>query len=135
MSNSFHARFLCSPLTPTCMHAKSLQSYPTLSDPMNFKLPDSFVHGILQARMWECVAIPSSRGSCWLRDWTHISHFSYIGRQVLYHCTTWELPQTPTVCLHSCPLSWWCYLTISSAASLFSFCLQSLQRTIRGIVL
>ena len=24
----------------------------------------------------------------------------------------------------SCPLSWWCYLTISSSDSLFSFCLQ-----------
>ena len=26
----------------------------------------------------------------------------------------------------SCPLSWWCYLTISSSATPFSFCLQSL---------
>ena len=31
---------------------------------------------------------------------------------------------SPGVCSHSCPLSWWCYLTISSAA-LLSFCLQS----------
>ena len=29
------------------------------------------------------------------------------------------------VCSDSCPLSWWCYLTISSSAALFSFCLQS----------
>ena len=29
------------------------------------------------------------------------------------------------VCSNSCPLSWWCYLTISSSASPFSFCLQS----------
>ena len=29
------------------------------------------------------------------------------------------------VCWNSCPLSWWCYLTISSSATLFSFCLQS----------
>ena len=28
------------------------------------------------------------------------------------------------VCSNSCPLSWWCYLTISSYASLFSSCLQ-----------
>ena len=27
---------------------------------------------------------------------------------------------------NSCPLSWWCFLTISSSASPFSFCLQSL---------
>ena len=31
----------------------------------------------------------------------------------------------PGVCSGSCPLSWWCYLTISSSANLFSFCLQS----------
>ena len=31
----------------------------------------------------------------------------------------------PTVCSNSCPLSWWCYPTISSSATPFSFCLQS----------
>ena len=31
----------------------------------------------------------------------------------------------PRVCSNSCPLSWWCCLTISSSAALFSFCLQS----------
>ena len=29
------------------------------------------------------------------------------------------------VCSNSCPLSWWCYLIISSSAASFSFCLQS----------
>ena len=29
------------------------------------------------------------------------------------------------VCSNSSPLSWWCYLTISSSAASFSFCLQS----------
>ena len=29
------------------------------------------------------------------------------------------------VCSNSCPLSQWCYLTISFSATLFSFCLQS----------
>ena len=29
------------------------------------------------------------------------------------------------VCSNSCPLSWWCYLIISSSATPFSFCLQS----------
>ena len=29
------------------------------------------------------------------------------------------------VCLDSCPLTWWCYLTVSSSATLFSFCPQS----------
>ena len=34
-------------------------------------------------------------------------------------------PLSPGVCSSSCPLSWWCYLTILSSATLFSFCLQS----------
>ena len=34
-------------------------------------------------------------------------------------------PLSPRVCTNSCPLSWWCYLTISSSATSFSFCLQS----------
>ena len=32
---------------------------------------------------------------------------------------------SPRVCSNSCPLSWWCYLTISFFATLFSFWLQS----------
>ena len=32
---------------------------------------------------------------------------------------------SPWVCSNSCPLSQWCYLTISSSVTLFSFCLQS----------
>ena len=31
----------------------------------------------------------------------------------------------PRVCSNSCPLSWSCYLTILSSATVFSFCLQS----------
>ena len=32
---------------------------------------------------------------------------------------------SPGACSNSCPLSWWCYLTISSSVVPFSFCLQS----------
>ena len=32
---------------------------------------------------------------------------------------------SPRVCSNSCPLSWWCYITISSFAALFSFRFQS----------
>ena len=32
---------------------------------------------------------------------------------------------SPGVYSHSCALSWWCYLTTSSSATLFSSCLQS----------
>ena len=39
------------------------QSCPTLCDPMDCSPPGSSVHGILQARILEWVAIPFSRGS------------------------------------------------------------------------
>ena len=42
--------------------AKSLQSCPTLCDPMDCSLPGS-IHGIFQARILEWVAISFSRGS------------------------------------------------------------------------
>ena len=45
-----------------CMCAKSLQSCPTLQSHGLYP-PGSSVHGILQAGIPECVAIPSSRGS------------------------------------------------------------------------
>ena len=50
--------------------AKSLQSCLTLCDPMDNSPPGSSVHGILQARILEWVAVPSSRGSSQPRDWT-----------------------------------------------------------------
>ena len=37
--------------------------------------------GILQARILKWVAMPSSRGSSWPRDRTHLSYVSCIGRQ------------------------------------------------------
>ena len=43
--------------------AKSLQSCPTLRDPMDGGLPGSSVHGIFQARVLEWVAIAFSRRS------------------------------------------------------------------------
>ena len=49
----------------------------------------SSVHGILQARMLEWVAISSSRGSSGPKVW---SHSSCIGRQILYHWATREKP-------------------------------------------
>ena len=51
-----------------CMGAKSLQLCLTLWDPMNCSLPDSSVHGILQERILEQVAMPFSRGSSQPRD-------------------------------------------------------------------
>ena len=53
---------------------------PTLCDPMDCSPLGSSVHGILQARIREWVAMPSSRGSSQPRDQTWVSHVSCIGR-------------------------------------------------------
>ena len=53
-----------------CVCARSLQSYPTLCNPMDYSPPDFSVHGILQARILESIFMPSSRGSSPPRDQT-----------------------------------------------------------------
>ena len=63
----------------------SVQSCPTLCDPMDCSPPGFSVHAILQARILEWVAIPYSRISSWPRDRTHVSCISFIGRWILYH--------------------------------------------------
>ena len=50
---------------------KVTQSCPTLCNPMDY-----MVHGILQARILEWVAIPFSRESSQLRDGTQVSHIA-----------------------------------------------------------
>ena len=45
----------------------------TLCNPMDYSLPGSFVHGFLQARILEWVAMPFSRGSSPPRNWTWVS--------------------------------------------------------------
>ena len=52
---------------------KVAQSCPTLCNSMDCSLPGSFVHGILQSRILEWVAMSSSRGSSWPRDQTWVS--------------------------------------------------------------
>ena len=58
----------------------ALQSYPILCDQMDSSPPGSFVHGVFQARILECIAISYPRGSSQPRDPTHIS---CIGRWIL----------------------------------------------------
>ena len=45
------------------MHVKLVQWCLTLCDPMDCSPPGSSAHGILQVRILEWVALPSSRGS------------------------------------------------------------------------
>ena len=54
------------------------QLYPTPCNPVDYSPPGSYVHGILQARTLEWVAISFSRGSSQPRDQTRASRF--VGR-------------------------------------------------------
>jgi len=57
---------LTTPALLSCFSLKSLQSCQTLCEPMDYSLPGSSVHGILQARILEWVAISFSMAA--LRD-------------------------------------------------------------------
>ena len=78
----------------SCLYlcAKLLQLCSTFCDPLDYSSPVSSVHGILQARILEWVAVPSTKGSFQPKDWTHISYISCIGRLVLYQLLPpWEV--------------------------------------------
>ena len=75
----------------TLLHSLHTQSRLTLCDHMDCSLSGSTVHGILQARILEWVAIPFSRGSSWPRDlfifnWRIPTLQYYIG---FCHTSTW----------------------------------------------
>ena len=70
--------------------ATLLQSCPTLCDPMDYSPPGPSVHGILQARILEWVAIPFSRRSSQLRYWTRVYLYS---RRILYHLSHQGIPK------------------------------------------
>ena len=72
-----------------CVCSVSL-SCPTLCHSMDCSPPASLVHGILQTRILEWVAISYSRRSSPPRDWTHISCVSCTGGRILYHWTIWQ---------------------------------------------
>ena len=55
------------------MKVKFTQPCLTLGNSLDYSLPDSSVHGILQARILEWVAFPFSRGSSQPRDQTQVS--------------------------------------------------------------
>ena len=136
--------------------AQSLQLCPALCNPMDCSPPGSSGHRIFLARIVEWVALPSSRGSSQLTDWTQVfcilfiagkffttepsgkpNDFSFRSVQVsrsadslwphgLQHAMLPCPSPIPRLCTNSCPLSQWCHPTISSSAVPFSSCLQSL---------
>ena len=67
--SSTFSESISKPVLVMCVFTKSSL---TLCDPMDCSLPGSLVHGILQARILEWVAISSSRGSSRPRDQTGV---------------------------------------------------------------
>ena len=83
-----------------CVRAQSFQACLTLCDPMGCSPSGSSVHGILQARIVEWVAMTSSRGSSLPRDWTSSVSYVHLHWQVVSlplapsangknHCSQW----------------------------------------------
>ena len=85
------------------VHAKSLHLSPDTTNLMGCSQPGSSVHGIVQARILECIAMPSSRGSSRPRDPTYVSYFSTV-RRVLCH---WQHLASPLLCANWIPKSLW----------------------------
>ena len=73
---------------------KVTQSCLTLCDAMNY-----IVHGILQARILEWVAISYSRDSSQPRNRAHIFYVSCTGSRILYQCA--KLESSVQYCLDS----------------------------------
>ena len=72
------------------------QTCPTLCDPTDCSLTGSSVHRLLQARILEWVAMPSSRGSSRPRDRTWVSHTAGS------FFTLWANRETPRTYTHIC---------------------------------
>ena len=88
---------------PMLLLLLAAQSCPTLCSPRDCRPPGSSVHGILQARILEWVAIPFSRGSSQSRDGTWV--FCIAGRFLTIWATTQGCSQMP-FCLWSWPPIW-----------------------------
>ena len=78
--NNFSVMICGENFTPLCENVFTFEwlfacaySYQTLCNPMNCSSPGFSVHEIFQARILECVAVSSSRGSSQSRDQTCVS--------------------------------------------------------------
>ena len=104
---------------------------PTLCNPMDWGLPGSSVHGILQARILERVALSLPRRSSWPRDWTQVSCTA--GRLL----TVWATGKLFDALCRCCFLQGWhlaspcggssCYWAqaLDTRASVFAACVLS----------
>ena len=87
------------------------QSFLTLCNPMDCSPPSSSIHGILQARILQWVAISFSRGSSQCRDWTWVSQIAE------RFFIIWVIREAKPPLF----LAW--YITISNYCSPFHLCI------------
>ena len=97
---------------------------------MDCSLPASSVHGILQARLLEWVAIAFSRGSSWPRDRTHVF---CIGRRVLYTEPPEKSAQCVIVCKDAKSISWRLSWFLKGSGSSHSFPQRMLKLLLKGL--
>ena len=71
-----------------CMHTQSLSLRLTLCASMDCSLQGTSVHGILQTRILEWVAMPFSKGSSWPKDQISISCISCLAGRFFTHWAT-----------------------------------------------
>ena len=76
------------------------ESCTTVWDPIDCSLPGSSVHGISRQEYRIGLSFPTP-GSSRPKDQTCISWVFCIGRQILYHCTTWETLNWYRDCIQS----------------------------------
>ena len=97
------------------VHSQLLQSCLTLCDPVGYSPPGSPLHGILQARILEWVAMPSSKGSSWPWDWTCIYCSTCTAGRFFttepkgkppYCCTSLGFPKNLYSCVWDSRFSW-----------------------------
>ena len=82
----------CVSMLLNCRCAQLLSHVQLFCNPIGCSPPGSSVHGILQARILEWVATPSSRGSSQPRDRTHSSWISSIAGGFFTAEPLWEVP-------------------------------------------
>ena len=83
-----------------------IQSCPTLCDPMDYSPPGSFLHGILQTRILEWVAISFSRASSRPRGQNPSLTSPALTSAFFTTSTTWEAPQKASQSVHSLSHVW-----------------------------
>ena len=131
--------------TPLCSFWSDEVKWKSLSHVRLCNPMDCTVHGILQARILEWLAFPSSRGSSQSRDWTQVSpiagafltcpYSTFIGCHLLPHNQMNFLSKVPTalssfILAFSVPMSLFCVIyddlvTIFHSYFMFSLVISS----------